>query len=332
MMEHVICMPGDKVFEDSNDLLNRIYASEMLLKKNKSVPPKYLSCCIVVFKEAVPLARIALYDNPYLEGKDGAMLIAGGFESIDDVTVVEYLFSIVEAKANELSKKMIIGPMNGSTWEDHRFCISGSDHIFFPEPVYPDYYYRLWMQCGFNIFNRYYSAAAGIKMSNGHEVHSSFSIRHIDPDKFEEELKAIYRLSMKAFEGNILFSPIDEAAFIQKYLAVKKYIDKDLVLIADNGIAGQVIAFVFALPDIFDLPGNSVIIKTIAKDPAADADGLVTAMLSELHRIAFEKGYRQMIHAFMHEDNRSRKLSALFHGRTIREYALFSKQVGNGNS
>jgi hypothetical protein len=325
-------MPGDKVFEDSNDLLNRIYTPEMLLKKSRYMPRKYLSYCIVVFKDGIPLARIALYDNPHLEQKDDTILIAGGFESIDDTAVVAYLFSIVEAKARQLGKKTIIGPMNGSTWEDHRFCISVSRNIFFTEPVYPDYYSRLWIQCGFNIFNRYYSAAAMINSSKGDQLHSSINIRHIDQDNFEEELKGIYRLSMRAFEANILFSPIDEPAFVNKYLAVKKYIDKDLVLIAESSITREVIAFVFALPDVFDLPGNTAIIKTIAKDPAVDAKGLVIAMLSELHRIAFQKGYKRMIHAFMHEDNRSRKLSALFYGQTIREYALFSKPVSNGNS
>jgi hypothetical protein len=54
-------------------------------------------------------------------------------------------------------------------------------------------------------------------------------------------------------------------------------------------------------------------------------------LVAQVHRRAHEGGYRRVIHALMHDDNRSRRLSDRF-ARPIRRYALFAKKlVGVGD-
>ena len=56
--------------------------------------------------------------------------------------------------------------------------------------------------------------------------------------------------------------------------------------------------------------------------------GLGGVLMDEVQQAARALGYRRAIHALMHDDNRSRRLSDRY-ARTIRRYALFSKPLGS---
>ena len=322
MISHVTCLPGNEKFKDFSELPSRLYDDPGF--KTGDIPHTFLLNCIIVYKDKQPVARTAVYQNPHLRIENEKILLAGAFECIDDESVARYLFAIVEKISVAHGCRFIVGPMNGTTWEDYRLPLSTNHRWFFTETKYLSYYPRLWESAGFRAFHKYYSSIADINDSYDIDIPGS-KIRNIDLARFDEELGAIYDMSMKSFTENVFFSPIEREQFIAKYQQLKRFIDPDFVFISE-GNTGQTSALLLCLPDILDPSGSTLIIKTIAKDPSAHK-GVITEMLVKLHKKAFEKGYRRMIHAFMHETNRSNKLSRLFGGEVFREYAVYIKPI-----
>jgi GNAT superfamily N-acetyltransferase len=331
MISCISCLPGDADFKDFNAILPQLYLKGDISQK-QNLPERLLVRCIIAYKDNLPAARIAIYDNPQLIFNDCPILLAGAFESIDDLAVVQALFSEVETMALQMEKKYIVGPMNGSTWEEYRIQIAGSEDLFFTEIPSLPYYHLLWERVGFSVLHKYYSSVATIhKINSVGELPSHIRVRNISLENFSYDLKAICDLTNKAFTDNPFFTVVPENEFLQKYLPLKRYIKEAFVLLAKDIHTQQLLAYIFALPDVYDKSNETLIIKTIAKHPSEQTKGLITVMLEELHKRAFEKGYRKMIHAFMHETNSSRKLSNRFEGNVFREYALLIKQVNYDN-
>jgi L-amino acid N-acyltransferase YncA len=86
----------------------------------------------------------------------------------------------------------------------------------------------------------------------------------------------------------------------------------------------------FALPDLLEQQRKgsieTVILKTIAVDPALAGMGLGGVLMDLVQQRANEIGFRRTIHALIHETNVSGRLSARS-ARTFRRYALFAKTL-----
>jgi GNAT superfamily N-acetyltransferase len=86
----------------------------------------------------------------------------------------------------------------------------------------------------------------------------------------------------------------------------------------------------FALPDVLQARRSgavdTVILKTIAVDPAVAGMGLGGVLMDLVQRTARRLGFTRAIHALMHEGNVSRRISHRY-ARQIRRYALFERRV-----
>jgi L-amino acid N-acyltransferase YncA len=86
----------------------------------------------------------------------------------------------------------------------------------------------------------------------------------------------------------------------------------------------------FAFPDLLQarrsVPIDTVILKTVAVDPAMSGMGLGGALTDLVQRSARDLGFRRAIHALIHETNVSRTISGRS-ARTFRRYALFSRPL-----
>ena len=153
-------------------------------------------------------------------------------------------------------------------------------------------------------------------------------IRPLDAQRVEEDLRRIYRVATISFRDNFLYTPIDEAEFLAHYHPVLPYVRPELVLFAERG--GHPIGFLFAVPDILGArPGqdrDTIIIKTVAVLPDRSHAGLGGLLVARVHEIARSLGYRQVIHALMHESNASRNISRHY-AYTMRRYALFARTL-----
>ena len=121
-------------------------------------------------------------------------------------------------------------------------------------------------------------------------------------------MQRIFKLSLSAFSRNVLYTPIAEAEFLAQYHAVLPHVRPELVLLAEKEDA--LVGFMFAIPDLLQarrgVPIDTVILKTIAVDPAVSGMGLGGALMDLVQRSARDLGFRRAIHALIHETNVSR--------------------------
>lgn len=281
------------------------------------------------------IAHAALWWNgtPDLEGKRiGAI---GAFAASDGEAAKVLLDGAVR-RLRETGCAVAVGPMNGNTWRRHRFVIeSDGRKPFLLEPRNPMEHPQWWRQAGFEELSRYSSSLMELDgtstisaaLRNRLEK-SGMEIRHLNPDVYDDELRMIHTVSLRAFSRNFLYTPLEEEAFLQAYRKVKAHVDADLVRIAER--AGEPCGFVFGIPDLEAAARGekpALIVKTLAVDPVSRCAGLGSWLVDELHGIARSKGYTEAIHALQHETNTSLKITGRHQGRVFRRYALFHQPL-----
>jgi GNAT superfamily N-acetyltransferase len=232
---------------------------------------------------------------------------------------------------------LAVGPMDGTTWRRYRFIVErGSEPVFFLEPDNPDEWPGHWADAGFTPLATYGSAINADLRRHDARTQGAISgltargvrIRMLDVSRRDAELRRIHALSLAAFSGNFLYTPIGEEEFLAQYRAVLPYVRPELVLMAEQ--QDVLLGYLFALPDITQAqrgdPVDTVILKTLAVDPSARGLGLGGALMDLAQRSARELGFRRAIHALIHDANVSGRISARS-GRTMRKYALFARTL-----
>ena len=181
-----------------------------------------------------PDARIQLIDH---EGKlvahaalwwketpshDGERLgTIGGFAANDAVSAKRLL----DAAADRLAKagcRLAVGPMNGNTWRSYRYVIEDTGRSpFLLEPRNPALYPEWWRQSGFGELSRYSSSVIQLDGQSTVPAHlkerlerSGLVIRKLNPENYDEELRAIHAVSLKSFSSNFLYTPLHQDAFL----------------------------------------------------------------------------------------------------------------------
>ena len=219
----------------SEHLLYNIYSSEDLKnKKDGNFNPEYLLFVLFVLRSDIPIGRIAVYENSHIRFAANNALLFGNFECIADNDVVGLLFKEVERFANDNGYFSLIGPINGSTWDNYRLPLESGYPRFFTEEIFKNYYSRLLEDNKFEMLAEYYSTI----ISNLNTIvndtvqtrdmllnSSGLKVRSISKENFVEDIEMIYHFSMEAFSRNYLFSPISKSYFIEKYLPLKQIID-----------------------------------------------------------------------------------------------------------
>ncbi|MCX6351948.1 MAG: hypothetical protein NTX03_08805 [Bacteroidetes bacterium] len=275
------------------------------------------------------IAQAVLYLNPNLkyEGKNSAAV--GNYEAIENAEVSSFLFNTIKKTAKENGADFLIGPMNGSTWDSHRFATQTTE-LFLSENFHHHYYIRQFAENGFEEIADYVSTR-DVEMENNspaiQKVEKRFenmgiSIREINLDNWHHEMEIVYNLCITAFADNFLYTPITKEYFAAKYEKVKPIISPRYTLLAveeDGTCAGVV----FAFPNLLNKEKKELILKTLARHPDKKYMGIGQWLGDKITGRAKEDGFSSIIHAFMFEDNYSKKLSAKYHGILIKNYVLF---------
>ena len=233
---------------------------------------------------------------------------------------------------------MAVGPMDGNTWRRYRFITERGDAPpFFLEPDNPEDWPSHWTGSGFSALATYTSSVnddlsvedAGSEAARDTLLDAGVSLRTFEPSRAEEELRRIFHLSLAAFSGNFLYTAVAEQEFMAGNRALLPYVRPELVLLAER--AGDLVGFMFALPDMLQARRgeavDTVVLKTMAVDQSCRGMGLGGVLMDDVQRAARGLGFRRAIHALMHETNRSRTLSDRY-AHTIRRYTLFSRALG----
>jgi predicted N-acetyltransferase YhbS len=281
------------------------------------------------------IAHAALWcsETPLLDGEHiGAI---GGFAACD-ASAAKLLLDGACARLRTAGCRIAMGPMNGNTWRRYRFVIECDRRgPFLLEPRNPTEYPGWWRKAGFTEISRYSSSVMRLDgrptmapALTARLSRSGLIIRELNHSRYDDELRAIHAISLKSFSGNFLYTPLEEAGFLDAYRKVRERVDPDLVRIAERD--GVACGFVFAIRDLeAEARGEApaLIVKTLAVDPGSRCAGLGSLLVDEVHRIGFEKGYAEAIHALQHETNTSLKITGRQQGCVFRRYALFSKPL-----
>jgi GNAT superfamily N-acetyltransferase len=283
------------------------------------------------------VAHASLWWNrvPDLDGE--RLGVIGHFAAAEDAAAQRLLARLL-TRLEAAGCTLAVGPMDGNTWRRYRFVTEpGGEPPFFLEPQNPLAYPGYFLAAGFQPMAEYFSALVSdlsladprIPRTRARLQGNGISWRPLDRDRFDDELRRIYRLSVHSFASNFLYTPITEAAFLTQYQAIRPYVRPALTLLAEQG--AELLGYLFGIPDLAQAQrGESVdtfIVKTVAVQPGRRSAGLGSVLVAESHRIAAELGYRRAIHALMHEGNQSLNISARY-AKTMRRYRLFQRRLG----
>lgn len=259
----------------------------------------------------------------------------GDFEAIDHATTQALLVAGCD-RLREVGCSRVIGPMDGNTWRRHRFVTDpGEREPFFLEPSNPPDWPGWWGSAGFSVLSRYSSsrlvlseAKSGMDRLERRLTDRGVRVRELDPDRFEDELRQIHQLSLEAFAGNFLYTPLAEDEFVAMYAKVRELVRPGLVWLAEDpdGLAG----FVFSVPDALAMQRGEapdLIVKTLAVKRDRRTAGLGSLLIDRVQRAGLRGGFTHAIHALQHESNTSLRITDRFGGSVMRRYALFSKPL-----
>ena len=290
----------------------------------------------IAFAGDRPVARLATYVRRDLVGAAGETGLVGHYAATDSDAGVALLRDATRRLLAARAER-VLGPMNGSTWGRYRLAIAEpSDEAsalpFLGEPVNPPGYPAHFVRAGFREAARYESritsdiAAANPRAAAAEETARArgITIAPIDLARFEDELRDLHGFSVRAFAGNLYYSPIGAEEFAAMYRPMRAMLDPALVLLARDADA-SLIGYAFAYADPLSLESgrpHRLIIKTLAVDPAWRSIGLGSLLVERLHVTARAAGLSVVLHALMHVANDSIKISA-HTARLFRRYVLY---------
>ncbi|MCL2145354.1 MAG: hypothetical protein FWH43_07765 [Endomicrobia bacterium] len=251
--------------------------------------------------------------------EDGFVKI-GWFEAFNEPAAVKFLFDAIKNVYNT----RIIGPINGSTWHKYRVSLPDNKPPFFLDNYNKPYYAQLFESNDFKPLARYISTICknlNKDYSRVERFEKNLKSKGITVRAFDNDLRAIYDISVKSFSDNFLYTPISYEEFQYLYRPVLPLMNPDWALIAEDKDKTP-LAFIFALDNLFAKDKKSLVIKTLAKLPDCKIKGLGVYLAEKLYKQAFDSGYSEIIHAFMHEKNNSTNILAQ-DAELLRKYILY---------
>jgi len=328
-------LPGEPEFDFFTDLPKKLYSENSPRFKMGNDPvTKFLEACYVMFRDNEPVGRFALYENPEMKYEGIPAMCIGSFECINDFEVSRELLSAAILKVGELGYNYLIGPMEGSTWNNYRFSDHNNIPNFFMEPYHHEYYPELFKEFGFSVIADYVSnldTEVTVMTKEIEAIETEYKkagarFRNLNMDDLEEDLFKIAAFSNEAFQNNFLFTPIEPSEFVAKYVKLKDLFNPELVFIVED--EKEIIqAISFTIKDYNFSVGNSLIIKTLARRNNSPFKGIGYFLGHKTYQIAVEKGFDNVIHALMYQENTSVKLSSNYHGHNYKSYSLFGLEI-----
>ncbi len=299
--------------------------------------------CLLARRGDEPVARLAFTMADGLHDAPGRTGLIGWYEAVHAEAGAELLAHAARTLAADGAVR-VLGPVNGSTWGRYRLALppdpadGDAEPPYLSEPTNPPEYPSHFLAAGFRAAAAYESAVVE-DLSRPDPRRDELAervrargatVRPLDLDRFDDELRALYGLSVEAFARNLFYSPIGWDEFRARYLPLRPILDPALVRMAE-GADGRLLGFVFAFPDLLTMRDGRptrAVLKTLATAPAARGLGLGTFLSDEVRRIAHEKGYAAVVHALMQADNASIAISR-HTARVFRRYALYAWTAGN---
>ncbi len=269
-------------------------------------------------------AKLSVYLNgPHWAGRPTATI--GDFSCKTPEAGSAALRAAID-RVRQAGINQIIGPMSGDTWHSYRF-VSQSDGSppFLMEPTNKPHDPAVFSAAGFEEISRYFSARVPLEHAAKTSLIATdaFEVETWDGTDPEGLFRQVYELSAAAFSGNAFYKPISEAEFLAMYLPVVPMLKRELILFArrpDGTLAG----FLFGIPNYAE--GHSPQ-AAILKTYASLERGAGRHLASGFHKSALKRGYKDAIHALIHDDNQSADRSSAEGATVFRRYSLLGLRL-----
>ena len=254
----------------------------------------------------------------------------------------EQLFNKVFEELKKEGIEIIIGPLNGTTWNTYRYVTEkGSRRQFLLEPWNEDYSVSLFEKLGFKPLAGYISTVMEGMNSDGRknlnkkieklkkfDYYKDIKVESAENKDLLTVLNKVYDLTVEAFKNNFLYSELEREIFLKMYMSYEDKIIKKFFKMLY--LKGELIGYVFGIPDYaehqYKEKVETMILKTIAISPRYNGKGMGYILIDELVKEAERSGYKNVIYALMHEKNISKNIGLLL-GNELRKYALFVKEL-----
>lgn len=286
-----------------------------------------------------PLARASLWLAHDLVAAPGRSGLVGHYEALDAEAGVELLRGSLAELARRGALR-VLGPMNGSTWRRYRLELpreAGDPDVrpdgFASEPRNPARYNDDFLAAGLRVVARYESRYEPEPALDPHaherarERAASRGLRlhALDPSRFDETLRAMHALSVGAFAGNFYYAPLPLEEFLALYAPFRERAVPELVRLA-TGADGRLAGYLFGFADPLsaeDGRPTRTVCKTVAVAPHARGAGLGALLLDDFRAASLAYGAHGILHALMHVENPSMRMSARHHSVLFKRYAFY---------
>jgi len=335
-MELIKIAPDTDEIDDIAKVAGELFPDNMALQlESMYVNREYLLHGYLLIDGGKKLGGIAFFDNPghFLHGERACCV--GYFHCVNDAAAAKLLVDAVKQDAVALGIKHVIGPLNGTTWENYRFRTSDTPPSFFLESQHPVYYNDLFTANGFLAIKTYYSFLVKplqpmnerAKQREQQLLEKGVIFRHINPADYAGDMRRIYELCLISFKDNFLYTPYSWEAYIGKYKLLDGLSTPRMTVIAEH--EGEVVGFVFMIDDYLCEDEKRVVFKTYAVHPSAKYAGLGAVISQRLTQELIEDGYTSAIHAFVIEGSTSLNASSKDSG-VYRRYKLYALNTSYG--
>jgi len=314
------------------ELATRIYPANRAFQRPLTLSRIHgISSVVLAYDEDNQVSGIAiLYDNPDLQHQGVPAKCFGHFEAIDEQTALSILNAVCEIAANE-GFEYLVGPMNGSTWDDYRINADEGSFELIPDNWYWPWYNESLVNNGFEIVSKYYSSVDELRDENYAPSYNrviakddkNLKIRHINLEDLDAELLKASGFCNVAFQKNLFFTPITSADFADKYRPIMSRIESWQMLIAEyNGeMAGML--FAYTMPT----EPKSLVLKTLARLPSSQFNDLGQALVYIMIQEARKRGYTKIVRAMMRYENGYWDAKKLSLGHIQKDYNLYIKKL-----
>lgn len=249
-------------------------------------------------------------------GRDTRYL--GHVSAVDQDALTTLLAGVGGLEAS--GSHVLLGPIDGSTWNRYRVVTDAGDLPPFPlEPSNPAWWGDAFAAAGYSPIERYWSGVRDVQAvpcEAPAPAPEGVTIRELRTEHLADELNAIYDLALEAFAANPLYTPIDPDRFRAMYEPLAGHLDPRLCLVAERG---DPIGVMMCIP----ADRSRLVLKTIAVASEERGTGVGRLLLDAAAHRGQTLGYRSLIYALMHDDNRSSSMVQRV-AVPMRRYALYA--------
>ncbi len=303
-------------------------------KSTSEAYEKHLEGCYMLYRDDNKIGQFHFYENPDLKYKGTSAACIGKYECAENEEASQALLEFAKNLAREKGYSWLIGPMEGSTWNNYRFSTENNSPPFFLEYKNPVYYNQQFKRNGFETIAEYLSNLDD-KLNFDERELSQYEedvlkqggrIRKINLNNFQAELAGIAECALEGFTQNFLYTPISVSEFVDKYEKLKDYFNSDLIWIVEDA-QQKTQGFIFAIQDFFDASGKTLIIKTLVRKKEAPFKGIGRFLVGKINQVAHQKGFDKIIHAYMKKDNVSVNTSRHYNGTPCKKHVLYAAKL-----